>query len=563
MIKFAFYGRVSTEDQQDPEASYNWQRSRADALVAGHGEINTSYFDIGLSRLLPWKRREKAADLLAALADPARGFGAVVIGEPQRAFYGNQHGLTMPLFTHYGVGLWVPEVGGPIDPDSEAHDLIMSVFGGMSKGERNRIKIRVRSAMSSQAKIEGRFLGGRPPYGYLLADAGPHPNPGKAADGKRLHRLEPDPVAAPVVQRIYAEYLGGTGFRAIAEHLTRDGILCPSAHDRARNPHRTGVGWPTSVIRVILTNPRYTGRQVWNKQRKTEVLLDLKNVADGYETKQQWNKPGDWIFSDQLAHEPLVSVEVFEAVRARIASRAHQGPRLPRENLTTKRTYLLRGLLHCGLCGRKMQASTSHGTIYYRCLYPGQYALANHVQHPRGIFLREDVVVPRIDVWLARAFAPHRVAETAAAMAAASAQDDDRAIIEEAGAQQLADCERKLTQYRALLERGTDPAIVAEWIREVEQERARVQATSRAVSTDPVMTEDELTTIVEALGNMVKVLADAAPADKTMLYKALGLRLEYDINANAMVAAVMATDGTRWDPSVDERLRNYGVRGGT
>ncbi|HWG28311.1 hypothetical protein [Actinospica sp.] len=140
----------------------------------------------------------------------------------------------MPLFTHYGVGLWVPEIGGPIDPGSEAHDLIMSVFGGMSKGERNRIKIRVRSAMSSQAKVEGRFLGGRPPYGYLLADAGPHPNPAKAADGKRLHRLEPDPVAAPVVQRICAEYLSGTGFRAIAEHLTRDAILFPSAHDRAR-----------------------------------------------------------------------------------------------------------------------------------------------------------------------------------------------------------------------------------------------------------------------------------------------------------------------------------------
>ena len=26
---FAFYGRVSTEDHQDPEASYNWQKSRA------------------------------------------------------------------------------------------------------------------------------------------------------------------------------------------------------------------------------------------------------------------------------------------------------------------------------------------------------------------------------------------------------------------------------------------------------------------------------------------------------------------------------------------------------
>jgi DNA invertase Pin-like site-specific DNA recombinase len=48
---------------------------------------------------------------------------------------------------HYGVQLWVPEVGGAIDPGSDAHDLVMALYGGMSKGERNRIKIRVRSAI--------------------------------------------------------------------------------------------------------------------------------------------------------------------------------------------------------------------------------------------------------------------------------------------------------------------------------------------------------------------------------------------------------------------------------
>ncbi len=47
--------------------------------------------------------------------DPHRGFTAVVIGEPQRAFYGNQFGLTFPVFTHFGVALWVPEVGGAVD----------------------------------------------------------------------------------------------------------------------------------------------------------------------------------------------------------------------------------------------------------------------------------------------------------------------------------------------------------------------------------------------------------------------------------------------------------------
>ncbi len=173
----------------------------------------------------------------------------------------------------------MPEVGGAVDPGSEAHDLVMMLFGGMSKGERMRIKTRVRTAMSAQAAIEGRFLGGRPPYGYRLADAGPHPNPEKAGDGKRLHRLEPDPMTAPVVQRIFDEYLSGRGCYPIAERLTADGITSPSGADRARNPHRHGLAWGKSAVRAILRNPRYTGYEVWTKQRKDEVLLDVDDVA--------------------------------------------------------------------------------------------------------------------------------------------------------------------------------------------------------------------------------------------------------------------------------------------
>lgn len=93
--------------------------NRAQALIepAG-GEIVAEYFDVGQTRALPWKRRPRAATLLAALADTHRGFNAVVIGEPQRAFYGSQFGNAFPLFVHFGVPLWVPEVGGPIDPDT-------------------------------------------------------------------------------------------------------------------------------------------------------------------------------------------------------------------------------------------------------------------------------------------------------------------------------------------------------------------------------------------------------------------------------------------------------------
>jgi hypothetical protein len=56
-------------------------------------------------------RRPQAA-ALARLADPGRGWGAIVIGEYERAFYGAWYALMAPLFEHYGVHLWLPEVGG-------------------------------------------------------------------------------------------------------------------------------------------------------------------------------------------------------------------------------------------------------------------------------------------------------------------------------------------------------------------------------------------------------------------------------------------------------------------
>jgi hypothetical protein len=54
-VRFAFYGRVSTEDWQDPVTSRARQREQAGALVAGHGKIVAEFFDCGQS--LPCRGR--------------------------------------------------------------------------------------------------------------------------------------------------------------------------------------------------------------------------------------------------------------------------------------------------------------------------------------------------------------------------------------------------------------------------------------------------------------------------------------------------------------------------
>ena len=88
--------------------------------------IVADFFDTGQSRTLAWPRRPQTAAPVAQLADPDRGWDAIVIGEYERAFYGNQYASMAPLFEHYGVGLWMPEVGGRVDWHAGDHEQTMN-----------------------------------------------------------------------------------------------------------------------------------------------------------------------------------------------------------------------------------------------------------------------------------------------------------------------------------------------------------------------------------------------------------------------------------------------------
>src|SRR6266545_5406694 len=220
--RLAFYGRCSTEDNQDPRTSWSWQLAEATRFVEPlGGEIVSEYFDIGQSRSLPWERRDEASRLLAALKDPNRGWDGLVVGEATRCWYSNQFSLTWPKFDRHGVSLWIPSLGGRFDPENTVHDMAMTITGGLSKSERQHVQRRVRAAMAAQVVTDGRYQGGRAPYGYVVVDAGPHPNPRKAQEGYRLRVLAIDNEAAPVVERIFALYLDGLGQKAIAETLNR------------------------------------------------------------------------------------------------------------------------------------------------------------------------------------------------------------------------------------------------------------------------------------------------------------------------------------------------------
>jgi site-specific DNA recombinase len=531
-LRFAFYGRVSTEDAQDPEASRSWQKRRAVDLITPHGGVLVSdYFDVGQSRSLPWKRRPEASRLLADVTGRDRGFDAVVIGEPARAFYGPQFALTFPVLTHYGVGLWVPEVGGAVDPGSEAHDLVMTLFGGMSKGERARIQMRVRTAMSALAQDTSRYLGGRPPYGYRLVDAGAHPNPAKANLGQRLHRLEPDSVTSPIVERIYRMYADGAGLRYIAQRLTDDGVPSPSQYDPLRNRHRDPRGWAHSAIRAILDNPAYTGVRVWGKQEKYEVLVNPNDVAAGYETRMRWRAQADWIAPDRRTHEALISDDLAQAVRLR--TRAQRGPSLVcnRESTTP---YALRGMLYCAACGRRMQGAARAGKqttrILYRCeLGKSRSAPAELADHPRTVYLREDALTPRLDEWIARLADPEDLAR---GQEVAPAVETGYAALN----RQLSEANGKVAALVAAVESGVAVEDLTAALRRRSAERDELKARLEQAERPSVMSATQISELVEELGGLSAVLREATGPERAQVYASLGLRLDYDPHLQRVTA---------------------------
>jgi hypothetical protein len=353
----------------------------------------------------PPAQRTKAVSIWAGVAGGAAVIGvvcagalleafswrSVVIGEYERAFYGSQYAMMAPLFEHYGIQLWMPEAGGRVDYQSEHDEKTMTVLGLSSKREITRTSIRVRAAMAVQTREQGRYLGGRPPYGYRLADAGPHPNKAHAAWGRRAHRLDPDPATAPTVRWIFAQRLAGHSVARIARALNEAGVPCPSAADPGRNTHRTGAGWTLGTVTTILENPRYTGRQVWNRQRTDTELHDPANVTLGNRSVQRWNLPDGWVISNRPAHPALVSEDDFVAAQDINAAREPVPQVRP-----VLRQYLLAGLLACGVCGRRMESAWSNGRPAYRCRHCRTSAMTPDPARPKNTYIREDKLLPHL-----------------------------------------------------------------------------------------------------------------------------------------------------------------------
>ena len=173
-----------------------------------------------------------------------------------------------------------------------------------------------------------------------------------------------DEEAAIWVKKIFELYAEGGGYKKTAKMLNEMGVPTPSMLlDRRRRERgivskvQVATGWETNAIRRIILNDFYIGTLRLRKTVRNGINGDQKRLAED-----------DHIVFEN-AHEPLISVDLFNLVQAinsrRKESNSYKGIR--------KYENLYAGLLFCGDCGSSLtiahynkQEITSYACRVYR-----------------------------------------------------------------------------------------------------------------------------------------------------------------------------------------------------
>ena len=190
---------------------------------------------------------------------------------------------------------------------------------------------------------------------------------------------------------------------------------------------------------------------------------------------------------------------------------------------------MLRGLLFCGVCTRRMQGSWNNGQAYYRCTCPSEYARTNHVRHPRVVYLREAEILPELDTWLSTSLDLARLPATIEALAASQDHAIPRELV---GLQEeISTCDQKLAQCRAALDSGADAAVVGQWIAETQARKlaadARLRAATGSRPRPERMTKEQIAAAINAISDLMQALRYATTEDKAEIYAGLNLQLTY------------------------------------
>lgn len=198
-----------------------------------------------------------------------------------------------------------------------------------AKDTSNKIRAIFRSRMQ-----DGKRCSGAIPYGYRR-------------DPEDKNHLLIDEEAAKVVRRIYQMVIDGMGSQAIANQLTADNVLIPSAyleqseHGESRNhSYHDPCRWNCTAVSYILDKQEYMGHTVLGK-----------TICENFKTKKRRKARPDELIIFENTHEPIIDAETWHLVQ-KLRRRTR------RKLANGSYSHRLSGLMYCADCGKRLSYSS-------------------------------------------------------------------------------------------------------------------------------------------------------------------------------------------------------------
>ncbi|MBP3707297.1 MAG: recombinase family protein [Clostridia bacterium] len=226
-----------------------------------------------------------------------------------------------------------------------------AVFNDMyAKDISNKIRI-----VKHNKQNLGLFIGSKAPFGYKL-------------NKKFPNKLFIDEEAKPIIIQIFKEAALGKSCRTIAQYLNSQHIPTPSLYAISHNQKvaRKSLLWSDTKIKDILQNEVYIGNMVQGRMKKIN-----------YKSKKNIRLPkSEWKIVDKT-HEPIIDLNTFHKVQEMLNIR--------KKTRLKSNDYLLKGLVYCHECGKKMYCSSRHlasgNKYYFRC----GTNIKNHTCSPHSV----------------------------------------------------------------------------------------------------------------------------------------------------------------------------------
>lgn len=230
-------------------------------------------------------------------------------------------------------------------PDEQ---LLLQMQGVIAEYERAKIAERTRRGKLHKMR-EGKLVTAKRTFGYAY-----HP-----ASSDMPARLELIQEEADAVRKIYSWYNSEpVSEQAIAQRLNDSGV-----------PTVKGGFWHASSVSNILRNSMYTGTGYAHRVESVEPMRKpLKTVYRKYGKTSSRDRPRDeWM----PFHCPqIIEEEVFELAQERVRHNKKLAAR------RTEKEYLLRGLILCPECNRRMSADGR--AMKYTCSYTRKSMVDRH-----------------------------------------------------------------------------------------------------------------------------------------------------------------------------------------